>query len=40
MNLGLGDLFVNIAIRIPKEITTEEREIVESLKKTKSFNVN
>jgi molecular chaperone DnaJ len=40
MNLGLGDLFVNISIKIPKEITSEEREILESLKKTKSFNVN
>jgi molecular chaperone DnaJ len=40
MNLGLGDLFVIVNIKIPKEISQDEKEIVESLKKTKSFNVN
>ena len=37
INLGLGDLIVNISIKIPRNISSEERNILESLKDSESF---
>jgi molecular chaperone DnaJ len=39
INLGLGDLFVNIKVKIPNNINSEEKRILEDLKKSINFNV-
>jgi molecular chaperone DnaJ len=39
INLGLGDLFVKISLKIPKNITQEEKEVLEKLKESKNFEV-
>lgn len=39
INLGLGDLFVNIKVKIPTSISSEEKSILEELKKSQNFNV-
>jgi molecular chaperone DnaJ len=36
---GLGDLYVNIVVKIPKNINLEEKSILEKLRKSKNFNV-
>lgn len=37
VNYGLGDLFVEIKIKIPKKIELDERYLLEKLKKSKNF---
>jgi DnaJ-class molecular chaperone len=37
MNLGLGDLLVKIKIKIPKNISLDEKYILEKLKNSKNF---
>jgi molecular chaperone DnaJ len=39
INLGLGDLFVVINVKIPTEITLDEKYQLEKLKKSKNFKV-
>jgi molecular chaperone DnaJ len=39
MNLGLGDLLVKVKVKIPKNITLEEKYIIEKLKNSKNFEV-
>lgn len=39
LNLGLGDLIVNISIKIPKNISLDEKYVLEKLKNSKSFEV-
>ena len=39
INLGLGDLFIKISLKIPKNITQEEKEVLEKLKDSKNFQV-
>lgn len=39
INLGLGDLIVNISIKIPKNISMDEKYILEKLKNSKNFEV-
>ena len=39
MNYGLGDLFINISVKIPKNITLDEKYILEKLKNSKNFEV-
>ena len=39
INLGLGDLYVKIIVKIPKNITLEEKSILEKLKRSNNFNV-
>ncbi len=39
INYGLGDLIVNIFVKIPKSITLEEKYILEKLKNSKNFEV-
>jgi molecular chaperone DnaJ len=39
INLGLGDLFINIKVKIPSNINSEEKRILEDLKKSINFNV-
>ena len=39
INYGLGDLFIKVYIKIPKNITLDEKYILEKLKKSKNFNV-
>jgi molecular chaperone DnaJ len=38
INIGLGDLFVIITIKIPKAIDSDEKEILEKLRESKSFS--
>lgn len=37
LNYGLGDLVVNIKLKIPKNITLDEKYLLEKLKKSKNF---
>ena len=37
---GVGDMYVKIAVWIPKKLTKEEKEIMESLRKKESFQPN
>ena len=37
---GVGDMYVKIAVWIPKRLTKEEKEIMESLRKKESFQPN
>ena len=37
---GIGDMYVKIAVWIPKKLTKEEKEIMESLRKKESFQPN
>lgn len=37
MNLGLGDLIVKIKVKIPKNISLEEKYVLEKLKSSKNF---
>jgi len=37
INLGLGDLIVKLSIKIPKNVTMDERYILEKLKNSKNF---
>lgn len=37
VNLGLGDLIVKLSIKIPKNVTMDERYILEKLKNSKNF---
>lgn len=37
INYGTGDLFVKIEVKIPKNISTEEKEILEGLRKSNTF---
>lgn len=37
VNLGLGDLVVKVNIKIPKNVSKEEKEILEKLKKSNNF---
>lgn len=39
LHYGIGDLYVNIVIKIPKSITLEEKHILEKLKKSKNFDI-
>ena len=39
INLGKGDLIVKISLKIPKNITQEEKTILEELKTSKNFEV-
>lgn len=39
INYGLGDLIINISVKIPKNITLEEKYILEKLKSSKSFEI-
>lgn len=39
VNLGLGDLYVIVKIKIPKNLSTEEKETLEKLKDSKNFEV-
>lgn len=39
MNLGTGDLIVNIKLKVPKNITLDEKYILEKLKGSKNFEV-
>jgi molecular chaperone DnaJ len=39
INLGLGDLIINIVIKIPKNISNDEREILEKLKESSNFKI-
>lgn len=39
IHYGLGDLYVNIVVKIPKNITLEEKHILEKLRKSKNFDV-
>jgi molecular chaperone DnaJ len=39
LNLGLGDLIVNISIKIPKNISLDEKYILEKLKNSNNFTV-
>jgi molecular chaperone DnaJ len=39
MNLGLGDLLVKIKVKIPKNISEEERLVLEKLKESNNFAV-
>ncbi len=39
INYGLGDLYVNIQIKIPKNISLDEKYILEKLKTSKNFEV-
>ena len=37
INLGLGDLFVKISVKIPKNISLDEKYLLEKLKSSKNF---
>ena len=37
---GTGDLYVKIAVWIPKKLSKEEKEIIESLRNKESFKPN
>lgn len=39
INLGLGDLIIKISVKIPKDITLDEKYILEKLKGSKNFEV-
>lgn len=39
LHYGLGDLYVNIVVKIPKNINLEEKHILEKLRKSKNFDV-
>ncbi len=39
INYGLGDLFIRISVKIPKNIELDERHTLEKLKNSKNFNV-
>ena len=39
IQLGLGDLFVKILVKIPKKIELDEQHILEKLKSSKNFQV-
>jgi len=39
ISYGLGDLYVRISVKIPKDINLEEKHTLEKLKKSKNFNV-
>lgn len=39
INLGMGDLYVRISIKIPKSISMDEKYILEKLKNSKNFEV-
>jgi molecular chaperone DnaJ len=39
LNLGLGDLIVKISLKIPKNVTQEERLVLEKLKESNNFVV-
>ena len=39
INYGLGDLYVKIAVKIPKSIDLDEKHILERLKDSKNFKV-
>lgn len=39
INLGLGDLIVNIKVNIPKNVSSDERILLEKLKSSKNFEV-
>lgn len=40
INLGLGDLIVNIVVRIPRNISSDERSVLEGLQSSENFKVN
>lgn len=37
VNLGLGDLIVKVSLKIPKNVTQEEKEVLEKLKESNNF---
>ena len=37
INLGLGDLFVKVSVKIPKNISLDEKYLLEKLKSSKNF---
>ena len=37
---GVGDMYVKLAVWIPKKLNREEKEIIESLRGKDSFNPN
>ena len=39
INLGLGDLIVNIKVNIPKNITMDEKYLLQKLQNSKNFTV-
>jgi molecular chaperone DnaJ len=39
VNLGMGDLIINISVRIPKNISPNERDVLENLKTSKNFSL-
>jgi DnaJ-class molecular chaperone len=39
MQYGLGDLYVKIFVKIPKNIDLDEKHILEKLKESKNFKV-
>lgn len=40
INLGLGDLIVNIVVRIPRNISSDERNVLQELQSSENFKVN
>ena len=39
LNYGLGDLIVNIKLKVPKNISLDDKYLLEKLKKSKNFEV-
>ena len=39
IQLGMGDLFIKISIKIPKKIELDEQHLLEKLKSSKNFQV-
>ncbi len=39
INYGLGDLYIRISIKIPKNIELDEQHTLEKLKNSKNFTV-
>ena len=39
INYGLGDLYIKISIKIPKNIELDEKFVLEKLKDSKNFKV-
>jgi molecular chaperone DnaJ len=37
INLGLGDLIIKVSLKIPKNVTQEEKTVLEKLKESNNF---
>jgi molecular chaperone DnaJ len=39
INYGLGDLIINLKVKVPTNVTMDERYVLEKLKNSSNFNV-